>query len=174
MKLYRFSPIKNQTQLIEAVKHVHFSCHDLCKQAFGKYLTNAGNMGIFCHYDDEYVFLTKLRKELTEESDNFNQKYFRLHEPIVIPARDDIPETTYTFLYIRKPDPYRAQVGDIDFFLETGEYLKLKESIQNGAKIKGARIFDRPELDMIELTNPDIDAAAYVSTHKMTERVRQH
>ena len=172
MKLYQFSPIKNKEELLEAIKHVHFSCYQLCKQSMGKYLPNAGNMGIFCHYDNEYEELIKIRKELTEESDNVNQKYFRLHEPIVISAKDDAPETTYTHLYIRKPDPYRHHVGDVDFYLEPEEYKKLKQSMLNGKIIKGARVFDRPDLDMIELYDPDVDALGYISTAKMSEAVR--
>jgi len=172
VKLYRFSPIKDQAQLLAAISHTHFSCYKLCKQSFGIYLPNAGNIGIFCQYDDEYVFLTKLREQLTISSDNINQKYYRLHQPIVIPAEGDIPETTYTYLYIRKPDPYRHQVGDVDFFLEPQEYTKLKTELQNGKVMKGARIFPRPDLDMIELHNPDVDALGYVSTKTMTEKVR--
>ena len=129
-------------------------------------------MGVFCHYDGEYKFLTELRKKLTEESDNLNQKYFRLHNPIVIPAREDIPETIYTYLYIRRPDQYRAQVGDVDFMIGDKEYTELKESLQKGSQINGAKIFDRPDLDMVELSDPDIDALAYVSTRAMTEKVR--
>ena len=172
MKLYRFSPIKNKKGLLEAIKHVHFSCYQLCKQSMGNYLPNAGNIGIFCHYDDEYETLIKVRKELTEESDNVNQKYFRLHEPVVIPSKGDVPETTYSHLYIRKPDPYRHHVGDVDFYLEPEEYKKLKEVLLNGKVIKGARVFDRPDLEMIELHNPDIDALGYISTAKMSEAVR--
>ncbi len=172
MKLYRFSPIKSKEELIEAIKHTHFECYKLCKQSFGEYLPNAGNLGIFCHYEDEYEFLTGLRKEMTEASDNVNQKYFRLHEPIVIPAEDDVPETTYTYLYIRKPDPYRSQVGDVDFYLEPEKYNELKQEMLNGKQLKGARVFDRPDLDMIELCDPDSDALGYVSTEKMTETVR--
>ncbi len=172
MKLYRFSPIKSQEELFEAIKHIHFSCHQLCKNSFGYYLPNSGNMGVFCHYDDEYERLINIRKELTKPSDNPNQKYFRLHRPIVIPARDDIPETVYTFLYIRKPDPYRYQVGDVDFYLEPEKYNELKKELLNGKKMKGARVFERPDLDMIELYNPDIDTLAYVSTEKMSETVR--
>lgn len=167
MKLYRFSPIQNKEELIEAITFTHLACNYLCKQSFGEYLPNAGNIGIFCHYDDEYDQLTALRKEMTEESDNVNQKYFRLHEPIVIPAQDGIPETTYTHLYIRKPDPYRHHVGDVDFYLEPREYKELKQDMLNGKIIKGARIFPRQDLDMIELYNPDIDACGYVSTEKM-------
>ncbi len=129
-------------------------------------------MGVFCHYEHEYKFLTKLREQLTEPSDNFNQKYYRLHEPIIIPARADVPKTIYTYLYIRQPDPYRYQVGDVDFFLEPDKYSKLKNSLLSGAGIKGVRAFNRADLDMIELFDPDIDALAYVSTHKMAEKVR--
>lgn len=171
MKLYRFSPIKSQEELLKAVEHIHFSCYELCRQSMGKYLPNAGNIGVFCHYDDEYVFLTKLRQEMTEASDNLNQKYFRLHEPITIPAKGDIPETTYTYLYIRQPDPYRAQVGDVDFFLSTEEYATLKQSLEDGKKVKGARIFPRADLDLIEFYNPDIDCLGYVSTRAMTQKV---
>ena len=172
MKLYRFSPIENKEQLLQAAGHVHFSAHELCKNSFGKYLQNAGNLGIFCHYEDEYKKLIELRKEITEESDNFNQKYFRLHEPIIIPAKGDVPETTYTYLYIRQPDPYRHHVGDIDFYLSDEEYGELKQKFEMGNGPSGARLFNSPTLDMVELHNPDIDVLAYVSTHKMTEIVK--
>lgn len=172
MKYYRFSPIHNHDELIEAIRHIHFSCYSLCKQSFGGYLPNAGNMGVFCHYDDEYEALTAIRKELTEASDNVDQKYFRLHQPIVIPAKDDVPEKTYTHLYVRKPDPYRHHVGDVDFYLEPEKYAQLKQSLLQGKKIRGARVFDRTDLDMIELYDPDVDALAYVSTKKMTKDVR--
>jgi hypothetical protein len=172
MKLYKFSPIKSKEELFKAIKHTHLECYKLCKQSFGCYLSNAGNIGIFCHYDEEYERLIGIRKELTEISDNMNQKYFRLHKPIVIPAQGDVPETTYTYLYIRKPDPYRYHVGDVDFYLETKKYKKLKKSLLAGKQMIGARVFKRPDLDMIELYDPDVDALAYVSTNKMTEMVR--
>lgn len=172
MKLYRFSPIKNQKELFDAIKHVHFECHKLCKESFGKYLSNAGNIGIFCHYDSEYGNLIKIRKKLTEPSDNPDQKYFRFYKPVTISGRGDIPETTYTFLYIRKPDPYRHHVGDLDFYLEPEKYRILKRSLLAGKKMKGARVFERPDLDMIELYNPNVDVLAYVSTKKMTQKVR--
>jgi len=116
--------------------------------------------------------LTRVREESTEASDNINQKYFRLYEPIVIPDKDDVPETTYTYLYIRKPDPYRHHVGDVDFYLEQTNYNELKQEMLNGKIVKGARVFDRPDLDMIELYDPNVDALGYVSTEKMAGDVR--
>jgi len=172
MKFYSFSPIKNEEELLKAIEHIHFSCYKLCKQSFDKYFLNAGNIGIFCHYDDEYKFLTDIRKKLTESSDNFNQKYFKLHKPITIPSRGDVPETTYTYLYIRRPDPYRHHAGDVDFYLEPLKYEELKNSLLNGKIISGVRVFERPDLDMVELYNPDIDALAYISTEKMSNIVR--
>ncbi|MDQ3239552.1 MAG: hypothetical protein M3P33_03440 [bacterium] len=44
--------------------------------------------------------------------------------------------------------------------------------MQNGKKMPGARLFDRPDLDMIELYDPDSDILGYVSTETMTESVR--
>jgi hypothetical protein len=172
MKLYRFSPVTDQETLIEAIRHIHVECYKLCKTSLGEYLPTAGNVGFFCHYDDEYEILTKLRKDLTEESDNVNQKYYRLHEPIVIGAVGDIPETVYTHLYIRKPDIYRAQVGDVDFVMESERYGMLKERLLSGEAIPGARVFPRNDLDMIELFNPDVDALGYISVKEMTEKVR--
>ena len=172
MQLYRFSPILTQEHLLEAMHHIHRACHALCKQVFGKCLPNSGNMGVFCHYEDEYTVLRTIREKLTESSDNPDQKYFLLKSPVVIPAKDSTPATTYTHLYIRKPDPYRHHVGDLDFSLEPTEYFKLKKEIENGNSPKGARLFPRTDLDMIELFDPDSDVLAYVSTHRMTQTVR--
>ncbi len=170
MKLYRFSPIKDKTELLEAIQHMHFACFELCKQSFGKYLPVAGNIGVFCHYEDEYKFLTELRKEIANESENWNQKYYRLLEPIVIPARGEVPEAIYTYLYIRRPDPYRAQIGDIDFVLGEEKYKELKNSLLKGEKVKGARIFERPELDMVELYDSGIDSLAYIVPDNVFEK----
>lgn len=172
MKLYRFSPIKNEDELFNAIKYIHFECHKLCKNTFGQYLKNAGNIGVFTHYPQEYDYLISVRKKITQSSDNLDQKYFNLLKPIIIPEKDGIPETKYTELYIRKPDPYRHHVGDIDFYLEPEEYKKLKQSLIEGKSLKDARIFPRNDLDMIELFNPDSDAIAYVSTKTETKIVR--
>lgn len=172
MKLYRFSPIKDQEQLIKAIEYTHFACQKLCKQILSKYLPVAGNVGIFCHYQDEYDLLVKLRDELSDVNDNWNKKYYRLYKPIVIHAKGGVPKTTYTHLYIRRADPYRAQVGDADFVMNTTIFKPLKESLLEGTKINGIRAFDRPDLDMLELHNPDIDVLSYVHTHTMEDNMR--
>lgn len=172
MKLYRFSPVTTHADLLEAIRHIHIECFKLCKASLGEYLPVAGNITFFCHYDDEAVAMTALRKVMTESSDNPNQKHFKLHEPIVIPMEGDMPETTYTHLYIRKPDIYRAQVGDIDFVMESDRYEKTKAELEAGKVIAGARVFPRDDLDMIELFNPDADVLGYISVPTEAEKVR--
>ena len=170
MKNSSIETIKNEDQLMEAIKYTHTKCFELCKKNFGRYLPVAGNMGIFCHSDSEYEFLTKLRKELTDESDNWNQKYYRLYKPITIPSQGEIPGATYTYLYIRKPDQHK-EVGDVDFVLNKEEYLKLKDSLLKGAKIKGMEILDRPNLDLIKLSDSDINVLSFIGSKDMAENV---
>jgi len=171
MITYRFSPIKSKKELLEAIDYIHFVGHRMCKQILGYLLPVAGNIGVFCHYEDEFKLLTEIRKELTDINDNWNQKYFRLHKPIVIPAQGGVPETTYTYLYIRKPDPNHSHVGDADFYLEPKKYKKLKESLLAGKKIIGAGVFERPDLDLIRLSDPNSDVSAFVGSKTMAENV---
>ena len=89
-------------------------------------------------------------------------KYFRLKVPISFSQIDDILPTTYNYLYIRKPDPYRSQVSDIDFCLERSKYEELKRDLKEGKEIKGARVFPVEEQNMIELFDPDADVLSYV------------
>lgn len=160
-------------ELFELIKQIHIDCNILCKQILGKYLSVSGNIGVFCQSKEEYELLTKIREELCEHSDNPNQKYFLLKEPIVISSQDDIPETAYMYLYIRKPDltPYGKYKGDVDFVMDPVEYNKLKERVENGM-VPGAEIYDRPGWDTIQLTDPEIDSVGYVSTREFAQKVR--
>lgn len=164
--MYRFSPIKNKEELLKVIEHLHVSCNKICKQAFGEYLPVAGNIGIFCHYEDEFVFLTKLREELTDRNDNWNQKYYKLLEPIKISQKNEIPEAIYTYLYIRRPDETKPQVGDIDFVMGKNLFDKLKKI----NKMNNVEVFYRPDLDMFRLSTRDTDVLPYITTTFMTEK----
>lgn len=160
-------------ELVSRVKSIHFECYELCKLAFGKYYPNAGNVGIFCQDEEEYSRLSKMSEGLTVPSDNPNQKYYRLREPIIMPAQGDVPEITYIHLYIRKPDPtpYGRHSGDVDFFTTPDQYFEIKQQLLNGVVINGAQIYNRPGWDMIQLSRPNISAVAYLSTKQMAEAV---
>jgi hypothetical protein len=171
MKQFRFSPIKDETQLFEVIEYIHIECHKLCQNNLGYLLPVAGNIGVFCHYDDEFGRLIKIRKELTDINDNWNEKYFRLYRPIIIPAKNDIPEATYTYLYIRKPDTNHPDVGDADFYLEPNKYKEQKQALLFGKPMKGVEIFNRPDLDLIKLFDSKYDVSSFVGAKTMAENV---
>lgn len=167
----RFSPIKSKFELEEAIKYLHTECHKICKQITGGYLPVAGDVGVFCHYEDEYELLTKFQEQLTKPSDNPKQKYFLLLDPIVVTESDDAPAATYEWLYIRKPSIDSPQVGDIDFVMSDADYAEFKKSVESGA-VEGANIYERPGWDMVELKTLDSDVLPYICTKEMAEKVR--
>jgi hypothetical protein len=158
---FRFSPIRDESRLTEALFHIHVSCHRLCKQSLDMYLPVAGNIGIFSHEEKEYERLKVLQMELVDPSKCVYGKYFLLHEPITFPNVENIPGATYTHLYIRKPDDKKPQVGDLDFYLPPEQYAVLKQSVQKG-EVPGASLLNRPDLDLVELYNENIDALGYI------------
>ncbi len=174
MTSFRFSPIGTHEELIKAITHVHFACFKLCYRFFGKYLPASGNLGIFTHFDDEFAFLTKLREEMTDININWNQKYYLLYRPVKIDdKRGDFPETTYKYLYIRRPDPDKPQVGDIDLVLDKYEFDKLRVEVQKKKVVNGVELFYRPDLNMIRLAADDTDALPYITTKFMNENVKE-
>jgi len=51
--------------------------------------------------------------------------------------------------------------------LEPEKYIQLKQSLIDGKAVKGAGILpNRPDLDLIELYDPDIDALGYIGNKK--------
>lgn len=170
MSEFRFSPIQSKDKLLEAIEYLHVECHRIVKQTFSGNFPVAGDVGIFCHFEEEYTFLVKLQQELTVSSSNQNQKYFKLKEPVTFVSKNDLPSATYEWLYIRRPDPESNQVGDIDFVLEDKKYKVLKEQVLNNS-FENARIYDRPNWDMIEI-NTKADALPFVCTREMAEKIK--
>lgn len=169
MKLYRFSPITDYSKLLEAAEYIHEKCHELCLQSFGTHLPTTGTMALFTHFPEEFQALTKLQQEICGPDDPFNGKYFKLIEPIVFSEDPTTPSATYTHFYIRRPDPYRSQVGDIDFFLPKAEFEAQKQKITN-KNPSNMRIFPGNDLDMIELYGPESDVLAYIDTYKLDDK----
>ena len=165
--------IKTQEELLQAIEHVHFASLKLCKRYFGRYLPVSGNLEIFTHFDDEFALLTQMRREITNEEINWNQKYFLLKKPITITdKRGDIPKTSYTYLYVRRPDKDKPQVGDVDLVLEKDEFEKLKNEVQEKKNINEVDSFYRPDLDMIVLSAQDSDVLVLITTKYMSENVK--
>lgn len=166
-----FNPINDMSQLFKTIEYIHVECHVLCKKNLGYLLPVAGNIGVFCHFEDEFIRLTKIREELTEANNNWNKKYFKLHTPISIPSKNGIPATTYTYLYIRKPDDKTPHIGDVDFYMEPNKFSALKQSLLEGKTMEGVSIFNRPDLDLIRLSDPEINVSSFIGKKTMIENI---
>ena len=171
MGSYRFSPINNSSDVFRALEYIHTEGHRICRKILGVYLPIAGNIGIFCHDDEEYARLTDIRKTLTDEQMNWNHKYYKLLTPLTFPVLNDIPKTTYTLLYVRKPEANEIRVGDVDFYLPPKQYKKLKESVLSGT-IHGASMLERQDLDLVRLNDPSSDVSVFVGSYDLSRIVK--
>ena len=160
-------------QLLKRIKQVHEDCVKLCLMAVGRVLPIAGNIGVFAQSEEEYEAMAKVAQELVGPWDEPNRKYYKLKEPIVFPPQSGAGRMTYEWLYIRKydPGPYGRYLGDVDFVMESEEYAKYKQLVQEG-KIKGAEMHDRPGWETWHIADPTIKSIAYVEMVDMAEKVR--
>lgn len=159
MQLYKFSPIASESELFSALQYIHEKCHELCQLALGEKLPVVGLIGYFCHYSEEFASLKDVQRQLTNENEAVNGKYFRLESPVTF---DD---SSYDYLYIRQPDPYRHHVGDIDFSVTEEAFARLQKRIE-ASELPYARLYPGTDKAMIELFHPDYDVLAYVTMYK--------
>ena len=165
MKLYRFSPIDSLEQFEESLRYIHDMTMKMCFSVMWEYLPNSGNIALFCHYPREYTFLMKMIGGLVDFEEHVYGKYYKFYTPYTFPIQWTELNTTYKYLYIRKPDPYRFHVGDIDFYLAPRDYNALKQKIKDTWK-KWLRTLDRTDVDMMEMYDWDSDVLAYITTQK--------
>lgn len=107
---------------------------------------------------------------MVSESSNWNQKYYRLHEPITVLTKGGVPGAVYTYRYIRKPDQH-SEVGDVDFVLDQKEFDDLKGSLLGGLKISGVEVLYRPDLNLIKLFDPNMNVLSFVGKKNMEENI---
>lgn len=165
--MFRYSPIHDEKGLWDAVSYIHSASHRLCHALLGNYLPVAGNIGIFCHGEEEFLLLTGIRERLTNPAIHWNHKYYALYTPFSIARTGDIPEATYRYLYIRKPENAKPQVGDLDFYVDPLSYKKLKQSVLQGQHPAGVSVLERPDLDLIQLSDPALDVLAFVGSYDL-------
>lgn len=152
MRLYRFSPIKTKEELLQAVTYVAQQSNKLCEKITSKSLP-VTYLTICAHYPDEYEQLVKVASTLGEVVEANNGIAIMPKEPIKTASQ------TISKLRIRKPDPYRTQVGCNDF--DAGDYQEFKEKYLV-ANPNNLRVIQRPEYEMIEFYDPDFDVFSYV------------
>jgi hypothetical protein len=157
MRLYKFSPIKTEKELIEAIKYIANQTTKLCKKSINEKLTIT-SLTVFSHYQDEYVMLIGIMNKIGTPNGENNGHRFILRKPI------KLDDHIITYLRIRKPDPYRMQVGCCDFDVKKYQDFKKVHLIKNS---KNLRLIERQEYEMIEFFDPDFDVLAYVVSKQL-------
>jgi len=157
MNLYRFSPIQNEEQLREAIAYVATQTSALSKKVIGDSLPVA-SLTIFAHYSSEYEAVRAMLSSLGQETAASNGIRIQLQKPVVVGSNQ------ITHVRIRKPDPYRMQVGCADLIVPDYSVFK-SEYLQ--IHVGNLRLIERSEYEMIEFFHPDFDVLAYVVSDKL-------
>ena len=155
-KLYRFSPIKNEQELREAIDYVAKKTTELSRKfTANEYPINY--LTIFSHYEDEFENLEKILFSMGKHVGENNGPFIQLNEPI------QLSNGKLEKIRIRQPDPYRMQVGCNDFTVP--DYVAFKQTYVTNQP-NHFRVIQRPQFEMIELFHPDFDVLAYVLSNK--------
>lgn len=152
MQTYRFSPIQNEAELEKAVAYIAAQTTKLCTAIIGKPLP-ISMLTVFAHFPDEFDNLQKIIKPLGDVKPGNNGPVVTLTSPIRAGSN------SIHYLRIRKPDPYRTQVGCDD--LDVSDYSKFKKTYLHKHP-NNLRCIERPGYEMIEFFHPDFDVFAYV------------
>ena len=143
--------IENQTELVEAVKHIASKTSSMSREIIGKDFPIT-SVTVFSHSPEEFTVLSEILEKLGKPYNYNNGPRITLDNPIETEGNQII------HLRIRKPDPARPQVGCNDF--ET-DYNTFKTEYL-GKYPNNLTLIQRPEYDMIELHDARFDVLAYV------------
>jgi len=153
MQLYRFSPITNDEQCSEALLYINAQLGMLIKVAIQTDLP-IDTLKIFAHYDAEYTFLRKWIVTIGENDGTSEPSYYvKPTKPI------EINDSRISLIGMRRPDPYRSQVGCGDYVVE--DYNAFKSTYLG--KSPFIREIAHPKFEMLEVFHPDFDVLGYIA-----------
>ncbi|OGD70585.1 hypothetical protein A3D09_04170 [Candidatus Collierbacteria bacterium RIFCSPHIGHO2_02_FULL_49_10] len=151
MNQYRFSPIQDKEELVDAVRYVATETTRLAEKVIGESFP-IKSLTIFSHDQSEYESLIEILFEVGRPYNENNGPRVELFEPI------RIGNNSIKYLRIRKPDAERPQVGCNDFETDY-ELFKSGYLSQNQETLF---LIKRPEYEMIEFRDLSFDVLAYV------------
>lgn len=151
MKLYRFSPINDNSQLDVALRYVARQAPLLSERVLGQRLS-IDTLAIFSHYLIEHDALESLLRARGPESKiaTSSDRHF------YVDVEAQIEGQQIRWLGLRIPDPYRMQVGYGDY---SADYNTIaREHLGKNPYIRKLE----NNLTMLELWHPDFDILGYI------------
>lgn len=148
MRLYRFSPIKDEAAFNEALEYLVTELQKLSEELLKETLP-IKTIKVFAHYPDEYDYLYKLVSSMGPKDPLSSETSFYVQVDLKIKG------VNIKCLGLRVVDPYRMQVGCGDLEVENFEEFQ--------AKYQNTTPFIRKfRADMLELWHPDYDVLGYI------------
>lgn len=145
--------ISTKEELLAAVASIAEKVEGMVMKTIGRQLSIV-YVTIFTHRAAAYDRLVELGSNLGKRTDANNGEAFILYEPFST-AGGKVGK-----IRIRKPDPYRSQLGCADLKVE--DYVSFKEH-ELARHPQNLRLIVRPEYEMIEFFDMDSnDVLAYV------------
>jgi hypothetical protein len=163
MDLYRFSPIESPTVLDDAIRYIADECTWLFFNEVG-YVAPIRSLTIFAHYPDEYDHLARLVTDMGVLVNENKGPRVKLREPVTVHVgnievnglRETVTQTI-EYLRVRRPDPYRMQVGCAVY--DVSDYWDFKSFY--GLVSASPRTLDRGEYEVLEFFSPSSDVLGY-------------
>lgn len=149
-KLYRFSPIKDESTLDKVFLYLTLELEKLSLKIFKEKLP-IDTLKIFAHYPEEYDFLYNLILKMGPKSNYSSETSF------YVDVDRKINGHQIKLLGLRIVDPYRMQVGCGDY--EVSNFQGIKE--KNLSSTIYVRDMKR-STDMLEVWHPDFDILGYI------------
>lgn len=151
-RLYRFSPIASEDECQRALEYIQIKLRELSRLVLEEQIP-VYTLKIFAHYEGEYEYLLQWANEMGKRDDASSATSYYVKPFEVLKVNDEV----VSYLGIRIPDPYRAQVGCGDFIVKNLEDFKKKYIGK-----KYIREIEHPVYKMLELYHPDFDVLGYV------------
>ncbi len=147
-KLYRFSPIENESDFEKVLEYLASELDKLSKELFNKQLP-VTTLKIFPHYPEEYDYLHKLISGIGSKAS------FSSDTSFYVQVDKKVAGHNIKYIGVRIVDPYRLHVGCGDYEIDNFEEFK-KQHISSSQFIRNIKD------DMIELWHPNFDVLGYV------------
>src|SRR6266481_7362016 len=137
--------IGSKEDIIKIVEIIADKIENLVKKSIGRELPIT-YLTIFSHNTHEYACFIEWSNQLGAQSEANNGLKFLLNKPI------QTNSGIITNIRIRKPDPYRSQIGCADVYTEDYDLFRAEELPKYPDNL---RLIERPEYDMIEFFDFD-------------------
>ncbi len=156
-RLYRFSPIADKATFLKAINWIVVKTIKLGELATNQPY-NISSLTVFAHYPQEFEQIKIMLLEMGTEVAENHGPFVKLTKPL------NIESNNIDTVRIRRPDPYRMQVGCVDFKVENYEEFK-NTYLTN--EPENLRLIEREDYEMIEFFDPNLDVLAYVVSKQL-------